>query len=321
MTQQTLDLIHRAYQESISTSSNLMEIIQNLYNILDSYEVSEEDSQAFDTFIDGLRGSIQFRKKTFQITNLTTYLNITMMYIVLWLNKTKNMHIDINWYARRKALESELTKLLDKSNSSLSASIRDRFGIRGIVLNDIDEEEVKNFIYTIFEAIVGIIAAKNRKARKEFYDWIDANPNIDLPDKILVKHVLEIPFSIDFIKDYIKTPKPNNYQSIQFTVSIPVYSSVLPGCQIEIQLRSLKMHEIAEKGSASHLKYKENGGVSEEEVTEQDKAIRKVFIVDDFSKLHIVGFTSYASREDDRDGIHFAKEFSDRRISTTLVPE
>ena len=93
-------------------------------------------------------------------------------------------------------------------------------------------------------------------------------------------------------------------------------SEVLPGCQLEVQLRSKKMHEEAEHGSASHKEYKKYSDASGEE-----DPINKVFIVDDFSKLNIVGFTSYESKEYDQDGIHFAKEFSDRRISTTLVPK
>ena len=47
----------------------------------------------------------------------------------------------------------------------------------------------------------------------------------------------------------------------------------------------------------------------------------KLIKISDISELNIIGFTSYESKENDQDGIHFAKEFSDRRISTTLVPK
>lgn len=152
--------------------------------------------------------------------------------------------------------------------------------------------------------------------KKEFIDWVDSSNGINELDKQIIKYVLEIPFRIEFIKDFIKNPKSNDYKSLQFTLTIQMYSNVLPGFQIEIQLKSLEMHKQAEHGSASHDAYKKYLGDDGAE-----DPINKVFVVDDFSELNIIGFTSYESKENDQDGIHFAKEFSDRRISTTLVPK
>lgn len=55
----TLRMIHEAYQQAVEKSSNLLEIANNLYDILNQVEFDdEEDAEAFETFLDGMRGCI-----------------------------------------------------------------------------------------------------------------------------------------------------------------------------------------------------------------------------------------------------------------------
>jgi GTP pyrophosphokinase len=58
--------------------------------------------------------------------------------------------------------------------------------------------------------------------------------------------------SPDRLRDWISTPRANGYESLHTTVMSP------QGRWVEVQIRSKRMDEIAEKGLAAHYKYKES---------------------------------------------------------------
>jgi guanosine-3',5'-bis(diphosphate) 3'-pyrophosphohydrolase len=72
-------------------------------------------------------------------------------------------------------------------------------------------------------------------------------------------------------KNYISVPKKNGYQSIHATVIGP------DGRLVEVQIRTLAMHEIAEKGVAAHWKYKENLTTLDEELENWISWVREIF--------------------------------------------
>jgi GTP pyrophosphokinase len=73
----------------------------------------------------------------------------------------------------------------------------------------------------------------------------------------------------DRLRDWVSRPKPNGYEALHVTVMGP------EGQWVEVQIRSKRMDEIAERGYASHWKYKGD----EAQETELDKWIKKIRIM------------------------------------------
>ncbi|MDA3890572.1 MAG: RelA/SpoT family protein [Salinivirgaceae bacterium] len=97
------------------------------------------------------------------------------------------------------------------------------------------------------------------------------DPKDDIPEKIQCWNIysiitdMYIPKS-DRIRDWVSQPKSNGYEALHSTVMGP------GGKWVEVQIRSSRMNEIAERGYAAHWKYK---GISQHE-GELDRWIKEI---------------------------------------------
>ena len=97
------------------------------------------------------------------------------------------------------------------------------------------------------------------------------DPDFDVPEKKQCWNIYALITDIytprhDRIRDWVSTPKGNGYEALHITVM------GTNGKWVEVQIRSRRMDDIAEKGFAAHWRYK---GVASSE-SELDKWLRKI---------------------------------------------
>jgi GTP pyrophosphokinase len=97
------------------------------------------------------------------------------------------------------------------------------------------------------------------------------DPNSPLPEKTQCWNIYSIITDIympkpERIRDWVSTPKANGYEALHATVMGP------NGNWVEVQIRSSRMDDIAERGFAAHWKYKHN----DDQESELDKWIKQI---------------------------------------------
>ena len=142
---------------------------------------------------------------------------------------------------KRGDRESRLTEIAD--------SLQERLAQIDIPFDEISGRP--KHLYGIYQKM-----QRQQKGYSQIYDVaairIIVNANDACYRALAVVHDMFRPIPGRF-KDYIGLPKPNRYQSLHTVVIGPT------GKPLEIQIRTLEMHHVAEYGIAAHWKYKEVG--------------------------------------------------------------
>ncbi len=156
-----------------------------------------------------------------------------------------------------------------------SKSSRSRF-IRSFLLPIQDEMNKSGLKYEVKGRPKSIHSIWNKMKKQnipfeEVYDLFAIRITLDTDydnEKAACWHVYSIVTDFykpnpDRLRDWISTPKGNGYESLHTTVMSKT------GKWVEVQIRTKRMDEIAEKGYAAHWKYKDGMGSSHESGLEQ----------------------------------------------------
>lgn len=160
---------------------------------------------------------------------------------------------------RRRECESSLSKSKEFLERMLSTTPE----VRNLVRTVLIKGRVKG-LYSVFRKM-----KRSRKKVHEIYDLLALRVVIqpkraDEASEIAVCYAVADAIKRHYetfesrAKDYIASPKRNGYRSVHLTV-VPRGGST----PLEIQIRTQKMHHVAEFGAAAHWIYKENSASEE----------------------------------------------------------
>ncbi|MBR3003046.1 MAG: hypothetical protein IKF38_05780 [Clostridia bacterium] len=256
-------VFHEAWYEaclmSVREKSNPSDLLLKFHTLLrdkiSRISLTREEIARCNLFLSGVMSCIEARTITALIADM--YLRDlvhTGILIQTWLSETKDIPSHFRFVLRRKSIESDLTKILDKVLSNETPEVKDRFGFTLISFQNENLEGLYNYA----EFFVGICTGIFYDDQHDFLSWILENPkltknekrqvvrvlnsNLNLrdrgtlhghpenfdkekhPEVLLPPQSLKFFFSYGF-KDHIKSPKENSYQALQgvFNLSVSLW--------------------------------------------------------------------------------------------------
>ena len=265
LTEETENEIIRLLQKNLENSSSVPDALTNFsQSIIESSVIPDNIKILLANSVDEYCSLINNRK---YLAALRKTFNLIYDFIPEIVGKDVTFKME----SRRKSVTSTIEKMLKflKEGKSLDL-LRDCMGIRVIFFGK-ENTKIQNSLYLAAEEIIKFMLDRGFKlceADKISTETKLSNGiNILIPKKSLVPSIYET-----CVKDYIKYPKPNGYQSLHI-----VFRARNGSC-IEIQARTEQMHIHSEYGVAKHEIHKEN---------RYGLALKSKV---DFSKIHMPGF-------------------------------
>ena len=202
------------------------------------------------------------REKQLKIASETQFLFAPLAHR-LGLYTIKGELEDLSFKYKNPEIYAELESKLQKTKE-----VRNRF-IRGFcnpIKKQLDAQGFKYKIKARTKSIASIAKKINTKEIpfEEIYDLfairiiVESTPETEKAD-CWQAYSLVTDFyqpNPDRLRDWVSIPKANGYESLHTTVMSPT------GKWVEVQIRTVRMDDIAEKGYAAHWKYKESGNTN-----------------------------------------------------------
>ena len=115
----------------------------------------------------------------------------------------------------------------------------------------------------------------------------DADPATHETERDQCYHVFSIVTGIyrympERLRDWVKHPKANGYEALHCTLLSP------SGIWVEVQIRTRRMDDIAEKGIAAHWTYKRNGYIGDNEMDAWLARIQDILVNPDVNALELL---------------------------------
>lgn len=228
------------------------------------------------------------RDKQMKIAGETLYLYAPLAHR-LGLNTIKSELEDLGLKYTNEDWFNEVTQKLEETEP-----VRKKF-IKNFIdpINDILKEQ--GFKFKIFGRPKSIYSIYNKIKNKgvlfeEIYDLFAIRIVVDSPldnEKADCWKIYSIITDFyhpnpDRLRDWISTPKSNGYESLHTTVMGP------EGKWVEVQIRSVRMDELAEMGYAAHWKYKEAAAEKENNLEIWLRRIREMLDNPDPNALEFI---------------------------------
>jgi GTP diphosphokinase / guanosine-3',5'-bis(diphosphate) 3'-diphosphatase len=228
------------------------------------------------------------RNKQLKVSNETIFLYAPLAHR-LGLNVIKTELEDLYLKFTEQSIYEDIAKKIEESKATRSKFIK-------LFVAPLKEElDRLNVPYEIKSRPKSVYSIYNKMRLQnipfeEVYDLFAIRIIIDSPEEHEKSFCWQV-YSIvtdyytpnpDRLRDWISTPKANGYESLHTTVMAK------NGQWVEVQIRTTRMDDIAEKGYAAHWKYKDNASKYESNLEKWLVRVRELLERQDLTALEFV---------------------------------